>query len=152
MSSTDVFPVEFLDIKDNRLVLYGRDIFKEIKVGKKNLRLEIEREFKSALLRVMRAYMLTGGHHGKIKNLMRDSLSTFTTLFRATLRLYGKKVPVTKKSIIEQCAITLKLNSGLLFDILMLKEGRDTIEKNADEYFTRYIAELDKASEKIDKF
>ena len=34
-SSVDVFPVEFLDIQDNHLVLYGEDIFAALNIPKK---------------------------------------------------------------------------------------------------------------------
>ena len=44
--STDVFPIEFLDMKENHVTLYGKDLFEAIAVDTKNLRFQCEQEIK----------------------------------------------------------------------------------------------------------
>jgi len=56
-SSLDVFPVEFLDMKENRMVLYGKDCMKGLEVEAKNLRFQCEQELKSKLINIKTAYI-----------------------------------------------------------------------------------------------
>ncbi|MGB9678014.1 MAG: nucleotidyltransferase domain-containing protein, partial [Candidatus Ratteibacteria bacterium] len=50
LSSADVFPVEWMDIKENHIVLYGEDLTEKINVENKNLRIELERKLKQLFL------------------------------------------------------------------------------------------------------
>jgi predicted nucleotidyltransferase len=50
LSSSDVFPVEWLDIKENHRVIYGDDLTEKINVKIENLRIEIERKIKQLYL------------------------------------------------------------------------------------------------------
>jgi len=56
-SSTDVFPLEFLDMKENNIVLYGKDLLKDVRVDEKNLRFQCEQELKSKLINIKTAYL-----------------------------------------------------------------------------------------------
>src|SRR5690242_14651434 len=46
--STDVFPMELADIRDAHLVLHGADPFAGVEIRPADLRLQLERELKSA--------------------------------------------------------------------------------------------------------
>ncbi|MFN4227272.1 MAG: hypothetical protein ACK4F0_03930 [Candidatus Ratteibacteria bacterium] len=50
LSSTDVFPIEWKDIKDNHLIVYGNDLTEKIKIENKDLRIALEREIKQLYL------------------------------------------------------------------------------------------------------
>jgi len=49
-SSSDVFPVEWKDIKENHIVVFGDDITEKITVKEENLRVQLERESKQNYL------------------------------------------------------------------------------------------------------
>ena len=51
-NSADVFPIEFLDIKENHKILYGSDLLAGLKIDIKNLRFQCEQELKSKILSV----------------------------------------------------------------------------------------------------
>jgi predicted nucleotidyltransferase len=150
--STDVFPLEFTEIKENHRVLFGSDFFKKIRVSTSNLRLECERELKSVLLRLSQAYIMTEGNPKNIKKLMRDSISTVTALFKGVLRLYRKKTPVKKRDIIGAMPADLKLNKQLFSDILSLKDGNDMIPDSGTVIaFKAYIRQLESVIDAVDK-
>ncbi|MCM8785137.1 MAG: nucleotidyltransferase domain-containing protein, partial [Candidatus Omnitrophica bacterium] len=50
LKSSDVFPVEWQDIKENSLVIYGNDYIKKIEINKEHLRIELERKIKQLFL------------------------------------------------------------------------------------------------------
>ena len=41
-NSTDIFPIEFLDIQENYFVLYGKDVLKDIQIDMRNLQFQCE--------------------------------------------------------------------------------------------------------------
>jgi len=59
-SSLDVFPIEFLEIKDSQVLLYGDDYFSSVEVKPDDLRLECESQIKAAILRTRQAYLEIG--------------------------------------------------------------------------------------------
>ncbi len=148
--SEDVFPLEFLDIKENNITLFGENMFKKMKVSMKNVRIETERELKSALLHLMRAYVMTGGRAGDMKKVMRDSISGIIAVFRGVLRLYGIKVPAKKMDIIAAMPHSMKLKKRIFSGILLLKSGKDVI-KDAGPVFYEYIEEIERVIEIVDK-
>ena len=54
----DVFPVEFLNIKHDYKILIGEDLLKDIQISKKNLRLQLEFEFRSKLIHLRSEYLM----------------------------------------------------------------------------------------------
>lgn len=45
-SSSDVFPIEWKDIKENHILVYGEDITENITINEENLRIQLEKESK----------------------------------------------------------------------------------------------------------
>lgn len=57
----DVFPIEFLNIKQHHKILYGEDLLENIAISKENLRYQLEFEFRSKLIHLRRQYLLSRG-------------------------------------------------------------------------------------------
>ncbi|MCD6408705.1 hypothetical protein J7L87_06630, partial [bacterium] len=72
-SSSDVFPVEWKDIKENHIVVYGEDITERIVVKRENLRIYLERECKQNYINFQQALLFEKDTifalSGSIKNL-----------------------------------------------------------------------------------
>ena len=152
LASVDIFPVEFLDIKENNILLYGKDYFKTMKIDSKNLRLEIERELKSKLIRLRQSFILTGGNTAKIKILLIRSISTFIALLKGVIRLYSKVAPIKKIDIIEAAPKIFKLNKDLFKRILSVKEQKSDFKQNeVESIFNEYMIEIERLSDIIDK-
>ena len=52
-NSTDTFPIEFLDMRENYVILWGEDCLKDLKIDAKNLKHQCEWELKSKLIQLM---------------------------------------------------------------------------------------------------
>jgi predicted nucleotidyltransferase len=150
--SIDVFPLEFIDIKENHIVVYGEDLFKRMNINTKNLRLEVERELKGIFLKLTRAYLMTEGKKNELKRLMLNSISGVTSLFKGVLRVYKIKVPVKKYDVINAMPESMKLNKTMFFDILKLK---DDVQMFKDDeiisIFGEYVENIEKVIKNIDK-
>jgi hypothetical protein len=121
--SADVFPIEWMDMKEKHRVILGRDPLKALKVGRKNLRLELERELKGNLLRLQGKYRLIAGKRAQARELMVLSWSTFQNLFRAFLRLKGTGPLPPKGSAAEALAKRLGLGTAVPSFLANLREG-----------------------------
>lgn len=143
--SADIFPMEFMDIKENSIVLTGKDIFKKIRVSSANLRLETEREIHGVMIRLRNAYMLSGGVKMRVISLMKNSISAYTAVLKSLIRLSGRKPPALKKEIIELAPPETDADKIFLLEILALKNGIvSAIFKDYERSFERYIQEWDK--------
>jgi predicted nucleotidyltransferase len=152
-SSRDVFPVEFMDIKENHKVIFGEAVFDSITVEACNLRLEIERELKSKLIRMRQMYLASGGDKGRIKFLLIRSISGFTALLKGIIRLYGKKAPVLKREIIAAAPAEIALKQDVFNAIMAVKEGGKKISaEEADSLYNEYMSEVERIASVIDAF
>ncbi|MCZ7399859.1 MAG: hypothetical protein O8C62_09345, partial [Candidatus Methanoperedens sp.] len=59
----DVFPIEFLNIRQHHKIHYGDDILKDIEISKENLRHQLEFEFRSKLIHLRRQYLQLKDRH-----------------------------------------------------------------------------------------
>ncbi|MEN3013504.1 MAG: nucleotidyltransferase domain-containing protein [Endomicrobiia bacterium] len=146
LSSVDVFPIEFLDIKQNHKILYGENIVEKIEINFKNLRHECEFELKSKLLKLKQLYILTGGKKQKLKKLLIESISTFLVLFKSVIQLLQKQVPAKKTEVLEVIKNEiLGINIQPFEKILNLKQDKkETKEYNLQELFEQYTKEIEK--------
>src|SRR6201988_4410065 len=94
--AADVFPIEFHQMANARIVLYGHDPFEFVKLSDANLRHQTDYELRSKLIQLRRLYIPASVSVEKLCDLMNDSLSSFAALFRAVLLLFGEEAPVAK--------------------------------------------------------
>src|SRR5690242_3377213 len=108
--ATDVFPIEFHQMANARVVLYGQDPFEFVQLSDENLRHQTEYELRRKLIQLRRHYIPASFSIEKLADLMSDSLSSFAALFRAVLLLYGQQAPVGKADCVRATAKALRLD------------------------------------------
>ncbi len=144
LRSTDTFPVEFLDIKENHILLHGDDIFSGLEVPDGNLRLQCEEQLKGNLIRMRGAYLEVGLRRRGIEALLCDSLAGLIPVFRNLLRLKGKEPPVCKEAILEDLATEFGVDGKLLMDIYKDKRGDEKIGgQDAEQALEGYMTLID---------
>ncbi len=142
-SSTDTFPVEFLEMKDNYVLIYGKDILGELEVNSKNVRLQCEQQLKGGLIRLYQVYLEVGMKKKRIRSLLINSLTSFIPIFRSLLRLKGKALPVKKRDIISDLEKELPVNGEVFLKVLEMKEGKK-VEGDLEKLFGDYMEEVEK--------
>lgn len=151
--STDVFPIELLDIKDCRKVLHGEDVVADIEVRTENLRLEIEHELRGKLIQLRQRYIASGGKPKAVTELMSQSLSTFLVLFRAAVRLFEPHVPVQKMIALEKLESHIEFEPAAFQTVQLLKEGKlKAKEIDVNALFSQYLAAITQVINAVDAF
>ena len=84
-SSTDVFPIKFLNIKRNYLLIHGEDVLGDLEISDKYLRLRTEQELKNLMLRLRRSYILCESNKKRIISLINLAYNNLTRLLNIVI-------------------------------------------------------------------
>jgi hypothetical protein len=149
----DVFPIEFHQMANARIVVYGRDPFEFVTLSDANLRHQTEYELRSKLIQLRRHYIPASTSIQKLCDLMSDSLSTFAELFRAVMLLHGQQAPVAKADCVRATARLLKLDVAPFDQIFAFRAGGTLpkSEKEANELFAAYMFQIEQVVEVVDE-
>jgi predicted nucleotidyltransferase len=123
-NSTDCFPIEFHDIKEQGRVLYGPDLLATIEVHDQDYRAEVEHELRAKLLRLRQKAAGIMQDQPLLLRLMADSVSTFCVLFRHALALHGEPRKGPKREILEQAGRRFGIDTAPFLTLLDLRDSR----------------------------
>ena len=152
--AADVFPIEFHQMANARVVLYGQDPFELVKLSDANLRHQTEYELRSKLIQLRRMYIPASVSIEKLCDLMSDSLASFASLFRAVLHLHGQAAPVAKPDCVRATVQHFGLDAEPFEKIFAFRAGGDLppIESQANDIFAAYMEQLDRVIQVVDEF
>ena len=151
-TSLDAFPIEFLEMKENHVTVYGEDILKPLEIAKSNIRLQCEQQLKGKLIRLRQAYLEIGLTRKGVENLLIESLTSLIPTFRNMLRLKGKEVPLEKEKIINNISSAFNVDGETFLSVLKDKRGDEKIAGvEAEEFLGRYLGEIQKLATAIDE-
>ena len=149
--SADVFPIEFLDLQSNRIVLYGEDPFAALEIHNRHLRLQCERELREKMMRLREGYIEAHSSNRSLRHLFTDSYSTFVALFRGCLYLHGDQVPLHSEDVVTKFCARAELNPIVFREVQRLKNG-ESVSSDLRSLFSDYYTELTKAVLRVDHF
>lgn len=151
-TSQDVFPMEFLEMKENYICIYGEDVLEGLEVTRDNIRLFCEEQIKGKLIRLRQAYLEIGLRKRGIEALMKESMYALMPVFRNLIRINGLAPPICKEAVLTALAKDFDLDKDVF--IAILKDERDD-EKIAghdvEVYFAKYLAQIQKLAIAVDK-
>jgi hypothetical protein len=141
-SSIDVFPVEFLDMKQRYRVLYGQDFLQELEPKLERLRFQCEQELKGKMLRLRQLYLEAAQTENRLVALLVKSTSSFMVLFRALLHLQGAPAPQSINEILVALS-RLGLRSQAIGRIHSLRRKESALKAaEIDSLFREYLSEI----------
>lgn len=132
-NSCDVYPIEYLDIKERFSILYGEDIVTPLAVEKSNLRLQCEHEIKNLLIKLRQNYLAKNNDYKAIEELLKKSSKSFFALFRAILRLTQDNIPFEHAQVIDTLAEKVKIDKEVFLKLLEFRTNAKVILKNEHE-------------------
>jgi hypothetical protein len=100
--SADIFPIEYADILAHHRVLHGAFPGDGIRIDPQHLRLQLEHEAMSKLLRLRHAVLQSSGDGRALADLLAASLSSILVLLRAALRLSGEEPAADSTALLER--------------------------------------------------
>lgn len=151
-ASIDTFPIEFLEIAQSGVVVYGQSLFDGLIFENEKIRHECEFQARSALLRFQQAYLEIGRDRKGIENLLHTSINSLIPLLRAMLRIKAIEPPNRKIDLVKTVADKFGIDTSILVEILRDKAGDERIgSKRACEIVGDYLKALQSIVSKIDQ-
>ena len=151
--SLDVFPIEWLDLKERHWRLEGVNLFDTLEVPQTYLRLQIEQELRGKHLRLAQEYLTGAAHPERLHAALARLASGFHTLFRSLVRLHGEAPPPNLDRVIERVAQLYDLDAQALMGAHRLRALRK--HPGADETrvaFKAFLAQVERLTSAVDSF
>ena len=150
--SLDAFPIEWIEIQERNLLLEGEDVVAKLDVPRTNFRLQLEHELRSHQIRLRQALLASGGKPAALEGVLRDTASSFATLFRSLLRLRGEEPPAEAARVVERVADLFRLDAaGLLVPHLLRTAGRAPKRAEVPGRYRSFLVEIDRLINAIDE-
>lgn len=151
-TSRDTFPLEFLNIKRDYQVVWGKNPLAKLTIRKKQLRLQLEREVKGKLLQLREAYLASKGWKRNIAAVASQSLTAVLSIFQGILYLQGKEIPHQRGEVIRAIAGETGLAAAPFMQLLQVKEGKTKLRrKKMKALMEGYIEEVRRLAFWVDK-
>lgn len=137
-SSLDAFPVEYLNIKREHILLYGEDPFQELDIDLEDLRIQVEREWKLNYIRLQQAYFRSYRNGEALKRVIMKSFNSFSHLLSALFYLRGL-LSVDKQELLQKVVREFLVREEIVNWLGSLREkgermSKEEIERRFDEY------------------
>jgi len=149
--SADVFPVEFLDIRNHHVTVHGSDPFRELEIHLDTLRLQCEKELREKMMRLREGYVEAHRKPRRLERLLAGSYPSFAALFRGCLHLLGGDVPQHNDEVVAAFCRIAALDPGPFEQVARLKQGMKP-EGDPHDLFLRYYDALTRAVRRVDRF
>lgn len=150
-SSLDCYPIEFLNMKNSHILIYGEDVLAQLNFKPEDLRLQIERELKGKLILLRQSYLETEGNTRQLKQLISRSLTAFVSIFNALLYLKQASVPQKRRDTVKEMAKVFAIDAGVFLSCTDIKEDVDNFSgEEVADIFKKYLREVEKICNIVD--
>ncbi|MGA2181868.1 MAG: hypothetical protein ABSH47_02455 [Bryobacteraceae bacterium] len=151
LTSSDVFPIEFHDMLEQRRVLYGEDVIAGLRIERTFYRAQVEHDLRSKLLRLRQKAAAVLSDRDALLALMLDSVSTFCILLRHAMLLAGLN-PGTKKREVISHLHEIGIDPEPFEKLLDVREGLAKAKDiTPSALFEAYLARIHSAVEYVDR-
>lgn len=150
--STDVFTIEFLDIREHHRVIFGEDVFQDLTLPLNLHRVQVEYELREKLTLLRQHMLLAADNEKRLWGLLLRSVSSFATLFRHALIVLGREAPVGKRDAVVALSNHLGFDASAILQVLDVREGKAAQKQFAiPDLFSRYLVAAEQVTAAVDK-
>jgi hypothetical protein len=150
-SSLDCYPIEFLNMKNSHILIYGENVLEKLNFKPEDLRLQIERELKGKLILLRQSYLETEGNTRQLKQLISRSLTAFISIFNALLYLKQESAPRQRRDTIKEIAKLFAIDARVFLSCADIKEDVDKFSgEEVADIFKKYLQEVEKICNIVD--
>ena len=151
--SGDVFPIELADMRDAHVLLHGADPFADLVIRPADMRLQLERELKSAHIRLRTRYLTDAGDAARFEPVLVKSLSTFLVMFRTLLRLEGEDGVRDPEAVVRATAGRVGFDPAPVLAIVGARSGAAKLDARPDSpAVTGYLDAVAEVVRYVDRF
>ena len=150
--STDVFAIEFMDVKQHHRVLFGDDVFANLSIPSNLHRVQVEYELREKLALLRQHLLLAVDKDSRMWELLVRSVSSFATLFRHALMVLEQNAPAGKREAVQALAQRIGFDASSVLQVLDVREGKASRNKfDVADVFARYLSALEQVTAAVDK-
>lgn len=150
--SLDVFPIEFLDFQLNHLTIFGPDPLAQAHFLPEDVRMQGERELKTALMALRQGYVSAAGQNKPVGELLLAALSQMLPTLRALLFLGGHERQPAARATFDAAAKHLSLSTDAMSELWDIRHsGRQVPAARIDPLFEALYQAVDQLSRKVDR-
>ena len=150
-TSSDIFPIEYADILAHYRILHGAIPEGRPTVRREDLRLQLEHETLSKLLRLRHAVLAAGAQPKALLDMLEGSAASIMTLLRASLRLAGEEPPAESGAVIERVEAVSGISAAAFRRVLGHSRGDAKVsEADAPSLTADYLTAVRKLVEWVD--
>lgn len=143
IEAKDVFPVEFIEIKEKNMLLYGDDFLKDIELNLSDIRKQCETEIRSKVIG-LRKMLFSKDALIKNQDVLYKSLTSTIVLLKQILRLKGLPLPETRFDVINALEAYFNKPFNGIKNLYTMRSDDVKITKNIIEtLILNYIEELE---------
>ena len=146
MESSDVFPLELLDMRYPHEILFGEDVIEKVSLDKNHVRRQLEYELRSKLIHLRENYIWIKKPK-QLKALLKSAVPTLMPLFYGLLFLKDVKPPTDLESLYTEVHDKYEVDMSLFRTIRQdkIKDGElPLIVKNLMLLLEKLISIVDK--------
>jgi predicted nucleotidyltransferase len=151
-TSTDCFPIEFHDIKEQNRLLHGRDVVSSLDIDDSFYRAQVEYQLRAKVLRLRQKGAGIMTDREMLLRLLADSVSTFCVLSRHALRLHGAAAKWPRRDLVEQVRERFGIDPAPFLALLDLREEK--IKPSALDpvpLYEKYLKEIQVVVDAVDR-
>jgi Nucleotidyltransferase domain len=150
--TADVFSIEFVDMKQRHRVLYGEDVLRNLDVPMHLHRSQLEYELREKLFLLRQHILVAATREKDLWEVMLNSLTSFTTLFRHLLIELGEQGRKHSREAIEELASRLNFDSSAFVQLMDVRAKRsDRKQFSAADVAGRYLSAIETVTTAVDK-
>src|ERR1700683_3502563 len=143
---------ELRDMTLHNRILLGTDFLAEFEVPLQLHRLQVERELRTAWLRLRQAILAAPLSNKVHLGIMMNSVSPFCALFRHALLALGQEMPTTKRESVDAIASLTGGHPTVFQGILDLREGkRKKREIDVEASLNAYLELVEVVTNEVDR-
>ena len=145
-SSADVFPMEYMDIRDRNIAVHGEDEARDLVFSTTHLRHQLEDGLRGALTYLRQAAVASRGRRTVMAALLRRESGRHAALMRGLLRLRGvTEIPDDRRTAAALVAERFAMDPAPLLAVLDVRDGRKVDSLVAAEGLARALGDLVRA-------
>jgi hypothetical protein len=122
-TSLDTFPLEFSDMQQHHVCLFGKDPLEKVVIEKTNLRYQCEFLFKGTLVNLRRGYLAAGENKENLSDLLAGSVASIITACRGLIRLKNQEPPDSVNELLKLVKDDCGIDTAPIERAWQLKRG-----------------------------
>ncbi len=149
--STDVFPMEMMEMREAYRVIAGEDVLQNIQVDPKDLRLQCEYHLKAQEMDFIRGFFDSGNSRSHLSTLALSSMRRYIQILRALVRLSNQQPRAGIPEMFAQVEASTGIDLGAFRDMYKItSKGMRASAKDMENILAEYYKALNDLSRYAD--